>query len=76
VYDVTEFAPMHPGGRAIYSLAGRDASDVFTAFHEPTTWGRLKEFKIGTVKVPLALPWFTFALLLSCLQQSIDDACN
>jgi len=54
VYDVTEFAPTHPGGRAIYSLAGRDASDVFTAFHEPTTWGRLKEFKIGTVKDPEA----------------------
>uniref|UniRef100_A0A7S0RZB0 Cytochrome b5 heme-binding domain-containing protein n=1 Tax=Pyramimonas obovata TaxID=1411642 RepID=A0A7S0RZB0_9CHLO len=52
VYDVTEFAPTHPGGRAIYSLGGRDASDTFTAFHEPRTWSRLKEFKIGTVTEP------------------------
>lgn len=52
VYDVTEFAPTHPGGRAIYSLGGRDATDVFAAFHEPRTWSRLKEFKIGTVTEP------------------------
>jgi hypothetical protein len=25
---------------------------VFAAFHEPKTWGRLKEFKIGTVEDP------------------------
>jgi len=52
VYDVTSFAPSHPGGRAIYALGGRDASDVFTAFHDPRTWGRLKEFKVGTVQEP------------------------
>eukprot|EP00959_Pyramimonas_sp_CCMP1952_P393843 8252586-Pyramimonas_sp.AAC.1 len=52
VYDVTDFAPTHPGGRAIYSMGGRDASDVFTAFHEPRTWTRLKQFKIGTVTEP------------------------
>jgi hypothetical protein len=23
VYDVTDFAPMHPGGRAIYTMGGR-----------------------------------------------------
>lgn len=49
VYDVTDFAPMHPGGRAIYCLAGKDATETFTAFHENNTWKRLGDFRIGRV---------------------------
>ena len=33
VYDVTDFAVKHPGGRVIYTYGGKDATDVFTAFH-------------------------------------------
>ncbi|KAK3241811.1 hypothetical protein CYMTET_48456 [Cymbomonas tetramitiformis] len=49
VYDVTDFAPMHPGGRAIYCLAGKDATETFTAFHENNTWKRLGDLRIGRV---------------------------
>ena len=51
VYDVTDFAPQHPGGSAILAYGGRDASDVFAAFHASRTWSKLKEFCIGEVEV-------------------------
>lgn len=51
VYDVTEFAPEHPGGQAIVAYGGRDATDVFAAFHDPSTWSKLSEFCIGDVEV-------------------------
>lgn len=51
VYDVTEFAPNHPGGQAIVAYGGRDATDVFSAFHDPSTWSKLKDFYIGEVEV-------------------------
>ena len=36
VYDVTTFAPHHPGSSKILMLrAGTDASDAFFAFHPP-----------------------------------------
>ena len=37
VYDVTSFAAEHPGGRVIETYFGQDATDVFTAFHDPQT---------------------------------------
>ncbi|KAK7920244.1 hypothetical protein PG985_008266 [Apiospora marii] len=34
VYDMTDFAPEHPGGQSIiYAWAGKDASDVYNGFH-------------------------------------------
>ena len=34
IYDVTEFANIHPGGKAlIYSVAGQDATDYFYELH-------------------------------------------
>jgi delta8-fatty-acid desaturase len=32
-YDISKFAPYHPGGQVIYEYAGCDATEVFTAFH-------------------------------------------
>lgn len=37
VYDVTEFAKVHPGGDIIFTAAGVDATDVFAAFHSSTS---------------------------------------
>jgi Cytochrome b5-like Heme/Steroid binding domain len=51
VYDVTNFVPHHPGGSAILAYGGRDASDVFAAFHASGTWSKLKEYHIGEVEV-------------------------
>lgn len=51
VYDVTHFAPSHPGGVAILQYGGRDASDVFAAFHAAETWSLLPKYCIGEVEV-------------------------
>ncbi|CAI5491591.1 unnamed protein product, partial [Closterium sp. Naga37s-1] len=50
VYDVSDFADRHPGGRVIYSLAGRNATDVFAAFHKPSTKAFLATLQIGELK--------------------------
>ncbi|TQW06707.1 cytochrome b2 [Cordyceps javanica] len=37
VYDMTSFAPTHPGGaQIIYRYAGKDASDQYNAVHAPS----------------------------------------
>lgn len=46
VYDVTSFIPRHPGGNAILSWCGKDATRMFAA--HPASAKELKEqFKIG-----------------------------
>mmetsp|Transcript_10044 Transcript_10044/g.35003 ORF Transcript_10044/g.35003 Transcript_10044/m.35003 type:complete len:469 (+) Transcript_10044:180-1586(+) len=52
VYDVTEFAPMHPGGAVINTYAGKDATDVFTTFHAGSSWAELERLHIGTCVDP------------------------
>lgn len=47
VYDVTSWVEQHPGGDVLLSYAGRDATDVFTAFHSDSGWSRLKDLKCG-----------------------------
>eukprot|EP00884_Botryococcus_braunii_P013438 jgi/Botrbrau1/22095/Bobra.0206s0021.1 len=47
VYDVTKWITDHPGGDVLLSYAGRDATDVFTAFHSDSGWSRLKDFRCG-----------------------------
>lgn len=37
VYDVTDFAKIHPAGDIILTAAGQDATDVFAAFHTGTS---------------------------------------
>ncbi|CAI5516184.1 unnamed protein product [Closterium sp. Naga37s-1] len=50
VYDVSDFADQHPGGRVIYLLAGRNATDVFAVFHKPSTSAFLATLYIGDLK--------------------------
>ncbi|CAI7855029.1 unnamed protein product [Closterium sp. NIES-53] len=50
VYDVSDFADQHPGGRVIYLLAGRNATDVFAVFHKPSTSAFLSTLYIGDLK--------------------------
>ncbi|KAF7520539.1 hypothetical protein G7054_g12739 [Neopestalotiopsis clavispora] len=52
VYDMTEFAPLHPGGsEIIYRYAGRDASQEYNHAHASTliTHGLEHKFHIGPV---------------------------
>ncbi len=57
VYNVTNFAREHPGGKIIYEYAGRNATDEFDAFHLPRVKRRLPAYCIGTlVDGPKELP--------------------
>jgi fatty acid desaturase len=47
VYDVSSWAPEHPGGRVVYTYAGKDATDVFAGFHSPAAWAVLKPLYVG-----------------------------
>lgn len=50
VYDVSNWADSHPGGRVIYTYAGKDATDVFAGFHSSTSWTRLKALYVGDLQ--------------------------
>ena len=52
VYDVSDFAELHPGGRAfIYRNAGTDCTDSFKLFHAPATLRKYHDrLVIGTLK--------------------------
>ena len=54
VYNVTEFAKEHPGGKVIYTHAGKDATDAFSIFHAPSTWTVLQQYCIGTYVVSVS----------------------
>ncbi|KAJ5176735.1 uncharacterized protein N7482_002612 [Penicillium canariense] len=48
VYDVTGFAPEHPGGaKIIYQFAGRDASQTYNSTHSPSLINDLDDHSIG-----------------------------
>ena len=50
VYDITKFAPMHPGGEAIIlALAGKDATHAFYSFHRQEVLFKYDRLKIGTL---------------------------
>ena len=50
VYDVTKFVPFHPGGKLIATLAGKDATDAFDAFHaQGPAIPKLKHYQIGVL---------------------------
>lgn len=50
VYDVTKWAPQHPGGQLpLWGVAGRDATDHFYAFHPRGNEKRLKPLLIGNL---------------------------
>ena len=35
VYDMTEYAPRHPGGAKIFAGKGKDCTEMFKKFHSP-----------------------------------------
>jgi len=49
VYDVTKYVKYHPGGGVIATWAGRDATDVFRAYHPEFVYKKLPSFLIGRV---------------------------
>jgi len=55
-YDVTSFVPKHPGGEILLSYAGMDATDVFDAFHDQSSYKILNLYHIGDVSNPMMNP--------------------
>ena len=50
VHDCAGWLKRHPGGAALLeTYAGRDASDVFAAFHGPEVYKTLKAFDVGCI---------------------------
>lgn len=43
-YDLTKWADYHPGGSLIRQYNGRDATEIFKAFHGPEAMEKLKRF--------------------------------
>ncbi|KAJ7227117.1 acyl-CoA dehydrogenase/oxidase, partial [Mycena pura] len=53
VYDLSNFAPMHPGGLAVLldsEIAGQDATEQFFALHRVEVLDRYARFQIGTIE--------------------------
>lgn len=50
VYDVTQWQHQHPGGYIIVKFGGRDATEVFEAFHRGNSRFRLRKFLVGTIE--------------------------
>ena len=53
VYDMTEFAEIHPGGsEMIQELAGKDVSQVFDALHAPDVLDRpdVQRYQVGVLE--------------------------
>jgi cytochrome b involved in lipid metabolism len=56
VYDVTKWAPRHPGGdEIILKYAGKDGSDQFEAFHRQRVKKYLKSYLVGEMAEPRAV---------------------
>jgi cytochrome b involved in lipid metabolism len=54
VYDLTVYAPSHPGGPGmITQLAGTDGTVWFDMFHEPILLQTMQTFKVGPLAAPL-----------------------
>jgi cytochrome b involved in lipid metabolism len=55
VYDLTDYAPSHPGGDGMITLlAGTDGADMYDIFHEPILLQTVQQFKVGPLAAPLA----------------------
>ncbi|CAG8765704.1 8247_t:CDS:2, partial [Dentiscutata erythropus] len=49
VYDIKDFVPDHPGGAPILTHIGKDATDVFHAFHPESTHDLLANYYVGDI---------------------------
>lgn len=59
-YDLSGWEAKHPGGvLPLLSLAGRDATDPFEAYHPATAWGWLRRFEVAVVKDAIVAPGST-----------------
>jgi hypothetical protein len=49
VYDIADYSKVHPGGKAIFTHAGKDATSAFHSFHanSKVSYAHLKELKVG-----------------------------
>ena len=47
IYNVSHFGKEHPGGHIIFTHAGQDATDVFSAFHPAAVYNWLPRFYVG-----------------------------
>jgi hypothetical protein len=58
VYDVTDFAPMHPGGRAIYTMGGRVSHTVHAlpSLHTDNTPRVARTLSTTLLTQPFCLP--------------------
>lgn len=59
VYDISKFlrSELHPGGNVIMTQAGKDATDIFHAYHPQYVIKRmLPKYKLGTVANPPPVP--------------------
>lgn len=59
VYDVNKFLKneIHPGGEVIFTYAGKDATDVFDAYHPKYVWQKkLIKCQCGVVADPRPVP--------------------
>lgn len=51
VYDITKFAPLHPGGKKILiNLAGKDATSQFKQFHTSSVLQKYQKLHIGKIE--------------------------
>nr|CCC90935.1 putative nitrate reductase [Trypanosoma congolense IL3000] len=51
VYDLTDFAPRHPGGESVLrQYMGKDAGDTFVRIHSLSTKSRMQRYCIGSLR--------------------------
>lgn len=76
VYDISNWADQHPGGRVISTYAGKDATDVFAGFHSPAAWKLLKPLYVGELLVSICAGLMTCIGILLHLSCQACDAAN
>jgi len=75
VYDVTSWLKSHPGGRDVLLLnAGRDATQLFEAYHAVWVHKMLERFWVGSLSHPSEHPTFPpMSQFYLTLKQKVED---
>ena len=51
IYDVTKYAPVHPGGRKIFLSKGKDCTELFAKYHPWVNCHAIVgKFQVGALK--------------------------